>query len=78
MTFKKEDVMQAFFAAGLEEDYNFLQEDLVKLADAIIAKAAPKIAREERRHCVQFVQSLNHLLYVLNALLPVANQCRHY
>jgi hypothetical protein len=34
MIIKKEDVFQAFFAAGLENDYNFLEDDLIKLAKA--------------------------------------------
>ena len=34
MTLKKDDIFQAFFAAGLEGDYNFLEDDLLKLAKA--------------------------------------------
>ena len=29
MTIKKEDIFQAFFGAGLEGDYNFLEDDLI-------------------------------------------------
>ncbi len=66
MKFKKEDVMQAFFAAGLEEDYNFLEEDLMKLATAFgklrneeMAEAVFRAVRLERSRCVEFVRSLN-------------------
>jgi hypothetical protein len=64
--FKKEDVMQVFFAAGLEEDYNFLEEDLMKLARAFAAMRDEEIkervfrtAKLERSRCVEFVRSLN-------------------
>lgn len=59
---KKEDVMQAFFAAGLEEDYNFLEEDLMKLANAFATAAAPAIIKAERAECVKFTKSLNMLV----------------
>jgi hypothetical protein len=59
---KKEDVFQAFFAAGLEGDYNFLEDDLMKLANAFVAMAAPAIVKEERAECVKFAKSLNHLV----------------
>jgi hypothetical protein len=59
---KKEDVFQTFFAAGLEGDYNFLEDDLMKLANAFVAMAAPAIVKEERAECVKFAKSLNHLV----------------
>lgn len=59
---KKEDVFQAFFAAGLEGDYNFLEDDLMKLAKAFVAMAAPAIIKKERDECVKFAKSLNHLV----------------
>lgn len=62
MELKKEDVFQAFFAAGLEGDYNFLEDDLMKLANAFVAMAAPSIIKEERDECVKFAKSLNHLV----------------
>jgi hypothetical protein len=64
--FKKEDVMQAFFAAGLEEEYNFLEADLMKLATAFgklrneeLIEAVFRAVRLERSRCVEFVKSLN-------------------
>lgn len=63
---KKEDVMQAFFAAGLEEEYNFLEADLMKLATAFaklrdeeIKERVFRTAKLERSRCVEFVRSLN-------------------
>lgn len=63
---KKEDVMQAFFAAGLEEDYNFLEEDLMKLAKVFCALRDEEVKEKthratmfERNRCIEFVRSLN-------------------
>ena len=69
MTFKKEDVFQAFFAAGLEGDYNFLEDDLMKLANAFaelrdneLNERVYKATQQERARCVAFVRSLNPLV----------------
>ena len=48
MTLSTEEVKEAFRTIWLEENYAFLEEDLVKLANGFIAAAAPKIARAER------------------------------
>lgn len=63
---KKDDVIQAFFAAGLEGDYNFLEDDLMKLATAFaklrneeLIEAVFRAVRLERSRCVEFVRSLN-------------------
>lgn len=63
-----EEVAKTFRKCYLEENYNFLADDLEKLAQVMIEEAAPKIiaaakeeaAREERAKCVTFVRSLNH------------------
>lgn len=55
----KEEIKDAFRKVYLEESYAFLEEDLVKLADAFIMAAAPSIVRLERQMCVEFVRSLN-------------------
>lgn len=63
-----EEVAKAFRGCYLEENYNFLAEDLEKIAQVMIEAAAPKIAAEaaekakhdERAKCVTFVRSLNH------------------
>jgi hypothetical protein len=69
MTFKKDDVFQAFFAAGLEGDYNFLEDDLLKLASAFaelrdneLNERVYKATQQERARCVAFVRSLNPLV----------------
>ena len=69
MTFKKDDVFQAFFAAGLEGDYNFLEDDLMKLAsvfaelrDNELNERIYKATQNERARCVDFVRSLNPLV----------------
>lgn len=64
-----QEVSEIFVNAKLEEDYNFLRNDLVKLANAFIEAAKPKIVKEERTECVKVVQSLNTL--VADKLLEV-------
>lgn len=57
-----QEIAEAFVNTPLEEDYNFLQDDLVKLANAFINAAKPKIAKEERALCVDVARSVNHLV----------------
>ena len=64
-----QEVSEIFVNAKLEEDYNFLRNDLVKLANAFIEAAKPKIVKEERTECVKIVRSLNTL--VADKLLEV-------
>ena len=54
-----QEINEVFINANLEEDYNFLQDDLVKLANRFISKAAPKLIKQEREACIEFVASLN-------------------
>lgn len=54
-----EEVKKAFRSVYLEENYNFLEDDLVKLADGFIMAAMPAIRRVELAMCVDFVRSLN-------------------
>ena len=54
-----QEVAEAFRKCYLEENYNFLAEDLEELARQIIKVAEPKIVQEERDKCVKFVRSLN-------------------
>jgi hypothetical protein len=63
---KKEEIFQAFFAAGLEGDYNFLEDDLLKLAKAFadlrdneLNERVYKATQAERNRCIEFVRSLN-------------------
>lgn len=57
-----QEVNEAFINANLEENYNFLQEDLMKLSVAIIERAQDKIATQERQECIKIARSLNHLV----------------
>jgi hypothetical protein len=66
MTIKKDDIFQAFFGAGLEGDYNFLEDDLIKLCtvfgelrDNELNERVYKATQQERARCVKFVRSLN-------------------
>jgi hypothetical protein len=54
-----EEVKKAFMGCYLEDNYAFIEEDLLKLANAFIAAAAPKIAKLERDRNIEFVRSLN-------------------
>ncbi len=54
-----EEINKAFHGVQLEENYNFLEDDLVKLANAFLDAAAPNIIMAEREACIEFVRSLN-------------------
>ena len=54
-----EEIKKAFHEANLVENYNFLEEDLIKLANAFVMAAMPAIVRNERSMCIKFVASLN-------------------
>jgi hypothetical protein len=54
-----DDIKQAFFKIQLEENYNFLEEDLQKMADGFIMAAMPAIVKTERDMCIKFVNTLN-------------------
>lgn len=58
----QQEVNEAFINANLEEDYNFLQDDLMKLAEAFINTAKPKLAKMERDECIEVARSVNHLV----------------
>ena len=57
-----QEITEAFINTQLEEDYNFLQDDLVKLANAFIAAAEPKIRKAELTECVKVAKSVNTLV----------------
>ncbi len=65
----KQQITEAFVNAHLEENYNFLESDLIKLANAFIDAAKPIIAKEELANCVEIVNALNFV--VGNKLLQV-------
>ena len=54
-----QQVKKAFHEVELAESYNFLEEDLNKLANIFVMAATPAIAAAERKKCVTFVRSLN-------------------
>lgn len=58
----KEQVKDAFMNVILEENYNFLEEDLVTLAEAFVKAATPAIEKQERDKCVDIARSVNHLV----------------
>jgi hypothetical protein len=58
----KTEIKDIFINSMLEGDYNFLEDDLVKLANAFVNAAAPKIIEAERVECIKFTKSLNHLV----------------
>lgn len=58
----EKEVGVAFRQINLEENYNFLADDLVKLANGFARAAAPAIMKGERAECVKFVKSLNPLV----------------
>lgn len=57
-----QEIIKTFINAKLKEDYNFLQEDLVNLANAIVAAAEPKIRKAELMKCVEVARSVNTLV----------------
>ena len=57
-----QQIRDAFINAHLEENYNFLEEDLVKLANALIAAAKPDLIKEERAACVEVARAYNNLV----------------
>jgi hypothetical protein len=61
-----EEINEAFRNVHLEENYNFLEDDLVKLANAFVMAAMPSVRRGELTMCVNYVRSLN--TEVANAL----------
>lgn len=54
-----EEIRDTFINTKLEENYNFLEEDLEALANAFVMAAMPKIVRTERAMCIDFVRTLN-------------------
>lgn len=57
-----QEITEVFINTKLEENYNFLQDDLVKLANAFINAAKPKIEKAEKELCVDIARSVNSLV----------------
>lgn len=58
----KEEVMEVFVNLHLEENYNFLSEDLIKLGNAFVEKARPKLIENERIACIDVARAYNTLV----------------
>lgn len=64
-----EEVRKAFINTQLEENYNFLEEDLVKLGNAFAEATVRKIeqrtadaVKNERNECIKVARSVNYLV----------------
>jgi hypothetical protein len=57
-----EQVGEAFRTIMLEENHNFLEEDLVTLANTFVKAAAPMIAKLERDKCIEVARAVNYLV----------------
>lgn len=67
-----QEITEVFINTKLEENYNFLQDDLVKLANAFINAAKPKIEKAEKELCVDIARSVNSL--VADKIMQVRGQ----
>lgn len=56
---EKKQIFKVFHETYLEQNYDFLEDDLVKLANAFMSLVAPMVAKAERAECIKFVKSLN-------------------
>ena len=57
-----DEIKETFHKVTLEENYNFLEDDLVKIANAFAAAAKAKIASAERDACVEVAKAYNTLV----------------
>jgi hypothetical protein len=62
MELTKEQVGEAFRSVMLEENHNFLEDDLVLLGNAFVRFAEPLIRKDELAQCVEVVTSLNRVV----------------
>lgn len=58
----KEEINEVFINSNLEENYNFLTEDLIKLGNAFVEKARPKLIEDERQACIDVARAYNTLV----------------
>ena len=57
-----ERINEIFREIHLEENYNFLAEDLVLMANAFVRYAEPMIRKDELDACVGIVSNLNRVV----------------
>lgn len=55
----QEEILKTFRSIHLEGNYDFLVEDLEKLASEFIMAAMPTIVRTERALCIDVARSVN-------------------
>ena len=59
MILTKQTIAKVFHELQLEDNYNFLEDDLIKLVNAYIKVVTPIIAKEELANCVEVCNALN-------------------
>jgi len=62
MELTKEQIGEAFRSVMLEENHNFLEDDLVLLGNAFVRFAEPLIRKDELDQCVGVVTALNRVV----------------
>ena len=62
MELTKEQVGEAFRTVMLEENHNFLEDDLVLLGNAFVRFAEPLIRADELEKCVEITTNLNRVV----------------
>jgi hypothetical protein len=72
----KQQITEAFVNANLIENYNFLEADLITLANAFVKKAKPIIAKNELADCAEVVMALNPTVgnKLLQVRMPLINE----
>jgi hypothetical protein len=74
------EIKEAFRKVHLEENHNFLEEDLVKLANAFVMAAMPAIVRLERGDVHRLCQQPEHGSWqspAREAREPLRNRFKH-
>ena len=55
----EDDVKQVFFQSKMDNPEGYDFDEILDFADKIVNFSASAIARVERTHCIDFVESLN-------------------
>ena len=58
----KEEINRVFHEVQLQDNYNFLVDDLAKLANAFIDRAKVDIIMKEREACIEVARAYNSLV----------------
>jgi hypothetical protein len=62
MELNAKQIGEAFRTVMLEENHNFLEDDLVLLGNAFVRFAEPLIRADELEKCVEVVTALNRVV----------------